>query len=89
MSTQALAYTNLFGVMSTGTLPPGAAAGVVACGPKGETRVVAGDSAASLLYNKVNGTEDCGVRMPDGKPPLAAADIATFKAWIDQGALNN
>ncbi len=89
MSTMALAYMNLVGVKAAGTEPPGSPAGYVACGPTGETRVVAGDSGASLLYNKVNGTQDCGVRMPKNGAALSAANIATIKAWIDQGALNN
>jgi hypothetical protein len=89
MSTMSLAYMNLVGVKAAGTEPPGSAAGYVACGTTMEIRVVAGSSATSLLYNKVNGTEDCGVRMPKGDPTLSAANIATIKDWIDQGALNN
>jgi hypothetical protein len=89
MTTMALAYTSLVGVKAAGTTPPGSAAGYVACGTTGETRVVAGDAASSLLYNKVNGTQDCGVRMPKGQPALAAKDIAAIKDWIDQGALDN
>jgi hypothetical protein len=89
MSTMSLAYTNLVGVKAAGTEPPGSAAGYVACGTTMETRVVPDSSATSLLYNKVNGTQDCGVRMPKGDPALSAANIATIKDWIDQGALNN
>jgi hypothetical protein len=54
-----------------------------------EIRVVPSSSATSLLYNKVNGTQDCGVRMPKGGAALSAANIATIKDWIDQGALND
>ncbi len=89
MSTMSLAYMNLVGVKAAGTEPPGSAAGYVACGTTMEIRVVPGSSATSLLYNKVNGTQDCGVRMPKGDPALSAANIATIKDWIDQGALNN
>jgi hypothetical protein len=89
MSTMSLAYMNLVGVKAAGTEPPGSAAGYVACGTTMETRVVPGSSATSLLYNKVNGTQDCGVRMPKGDPALSAANIATIKDWIDQGAPND
>ncbi len=89
MSTMSLAYMNLVGVKAAGTEPPGSAAGYVACGTTMEIRVVPGSSATSLLYNKVNGTQDCGVRMPKGDPALSVANIATIKEWTDQGALNN
>jgi hypothetical protein len=89
MSTMSLAYMNLVGVKAAGTEPPGSAAGYVACGTAMEIRVVPGSSATSLLYNKVNGTQDCGVRMPKGDPALSAANIGTIKDWIDQGALND
>jgi hypothetical protein len=79
MSTKTGAFTNLVGVTAAGTK----------CGTKMEIRVVASDSATSLLYNKVNGTQDCGERMPDDNPNLDAADIGTIKTWIDQGALDN
>jgi hypothetical protein len=89
MSTMTLAYMNLVGVKAAGTEPPGSAAGYVACGTTMEIRVVPSSSATSLLYNKVNGTQDCGVRMPKGGAALSAANIATIKDWIDQGALND
>ncbi len=80
LSTQATAYMNLVGVMAAGT----------SCGTSKQTRVVAGDSTTSLLYNKVNAPKPvCGERMPDDNPALVAASISTIKAWIDQGAVNN
>jgi hypothetical protein len=80
LSTQATAYMNLVGVMAAGT----------SCGTSKQTRVVAGDSTTSLLYNKVSMAKPvCGERMPDDNPALVAASISTIKAWIDQGAINN
>ena len=37
----------------------------------------------------VAGTQTCGVRMPQNRTPLSAANIALIKNWIDQGAMNN
>ncbi len=80
MSTKATAYTNLVGVMAQGT----------ACGTAMQTRVVAGSSATSLLYNKISEKKPtCGEQMPDDNPVLVDASIATIKAWIDEGALDN
>lgn len=74
MSTQGSAYANLVGVP----------AGDAGCG----TRVVAGDASASLLYQKVRGTQPvgCGAQMPLNAPPISAADMDKIRAWIDQGA---
>jgi ankyrin repeat protein len=47
-------------------------------------RVVPGDSAKSTLYRRVSGTQS-GAQMPPAGP-LPAEQIATLKAWIDQGA---
>lgn len=62
----------------------------------GTTEIVAegsggvGDHAASLLWNKVNGTQgSMGVRMPYDGPSagyLTQADIDWIAAWIDAGA---
>lgn len=76
MGTQALAYANLVGKP--------AASG--ACGPSGLTRVVANHASESLLYQKVSGTQTCGVRMPRNQPPLSAANIELIRRWIDTGA---
>jgi mono/diheme cytochrome c family protein len=54
----------------------------------GVLRVVAGNSAASPLYLRVNGTS-IGNQMPLGGTPLSAADQALIKNWIDEGAPNN
>ena len=58
----------------------------------GGTRVVPGNSANSYLYHKVADATPCsGSQMPrpfEAGPtvPLSAADIATIKGWIDEGA---
>lgn len=49
-----------------------------------------GDSAASYLINKLDGTNLCGgSRMPRLGPYLNAEQMSTVRAWIDQGALDN
>jgi cytochrome c553 len=45
-----------------------------------------GKGKESLLVRKLRGVDIEGQRMPLGKPPLAADQIATISAWIDQGA---
>jgi hypothetical protein len=72
---QTAAYNNLV------NMPSGQCAGV--------TRVVPGSSAMSLLYQKVAGTQTCGVRMPAGGPYLCGPQISLFQSWIDNGATNN
>src|SRR5262249_46755530 len=47
--------------------------------------VVAGDSAKSLLYQRVVST-DPEERMPAKGEPLTAEQVAIIRAWIDQGA---
>jgi hypothetical protein len=82
MSTQAKAYSDLVGVPATT--------------PAGETpactgdRVVAGDAASSLLYEKVSEAKPpCGAQMPLGLTPISAADMTMIKDWINAGAKNN
>jgi hypothetical protein len=81
MSTKDSAYSNLVGVQSVG----------VSCVTSGLTRVVAGNAAASLLFQKVrsktlNTATPCGDSMPDNTLTLSLADINTIQAWIDGGA---
>jgi hypothetical protein len=74
-------YTALVGPTSKGTLGS-------QCG--GKTYVVAGQPDASLLYHKVaDATPPCGVRMPASGAVLTDMEIATVRAWIAAGALNN
>jgi hypothetical protein len=89
MSTAELAYANLVGSEGTGVLAAG-----IHCGPPESTagyrRVVPGDPANSLIINKLSHeTPECGVRMPDGLPPLDAGLIAIIAAWIEAGAPND
>lgn len=56
----------------------------------GLMRVAAGDPDRSYLVMKLEGTHiangGAGAQMPFGAPPLSAAEIATVRAWIAQGA---
>jgi hypothetical protein len=78
MSAQDKAYANLVGVAAAG----------VSCTGKG-TRVVAGNAAGSLLYQKVTGHPPCGDPMPQGLPSLSSDDTQLIQSWIQGGALNN
>jgi hypothetical protein len=40
----------------------------------------------SLLVHKLDGSSPCGARMPLGTDPLAAADLACVRAWVENGA---
>lgn len=58
------------------------------------TRVIPGDSANSVLYQRVSGAglPDQTLRMPLGGPfldTLNPSAIAAIKGWIDEGARNN
>jgi hypothetical protein len=78
MSSADTAYTNLVGV----------AAMSMNCTGKG-MRVVANDSAKSILYTKVAAAavKTCGGKMPDGGgAKLTPAQLSTIQTWIDMGA---
>lgn len=79
MGAQATAYANLVNVTSAGP----------ACGIKMEKRVLPNDHANSLIWNKINGTQDCGSRMPLGGGALSQEKIDLMAEWIDLGAPNN
>ncbi len=49
-------------------------------------RVKPGDPDNSYLVQKVEGTAAVGERMPLGRPPLTAAQIALIRRWISEGA---
>ncbi|WP_406695250.1 PSD1 and planctomycete cytochrome C domain-containing protein [Singulisphaera sp. Ch08] len=53
-------------------------------GGDGGPTVVPGMSSESLLIEVVTGAD--GLRMPPEGEPLSTQEIATLKAWIDQGA---
>jgi hypothetical protein len=85
MSTQKLAYANLVNVPAMGP-----SCGVAALdGGTPEIRVVPGSATASLLYQKLVGTQTCGAQMPDLGDAIPASQLALVKSWIDNGAANN
>ena len=93
MSTQATAHANLVGVAAAGT---GAGTSGITCVSAMLTRVIAGNSADSLLHNKVASKLAgvlalCGSPMPlpGGAVPLTQAQVDLIAAWIDGGALND
>ncbi len=63
--------------------------------------VTKNDPTQSFLFYKIAGTQGsltctdtfasppCGLSMPFGGMPISAADQATIKSWIEQGAANN
>ena len=54
------------------------------------TRVVPGDSASSLIFQKISqDSPPVGSRMPLGGPFLDNSTINLIRDWIDQGALDN
>ncbi len=54
------------------------------------TLVVPGDSASSLLFQKVSSnTPPIGSTMPLFGGPLSAVQSGLIRDWIDQGAMNN
>ena len=56
----------------------------------GRLLVKPGDPTNSYLMQKLEGTHMClGTQMPRGSGQLAAADLATIRAWICNGAPNN
>ena len=57
----------------------------LAGGESGHKPIVPGKSAASPLINFVSGA-DPDTKMPPKGEPLSAKDVATLRAWIDQGA---
>lgn len=54
----------------------------------GANLIISGDADASGLVDKIEPNPESGSRMPQGGS-LTATEIATIKAWINQGALNN
>ncbi len=56
------------------------------CASSGAMRLIAGDAEDSLIVQKLENRQPCGVHMPDKYAPLAADEIAIIRAWIDAGA---
>ena len=63
--------------------------GVASVVNSGQTRVIAGDPANSLLVRALKGSVGNVGRMPDGAAALSAAQIANVEAWIAAGAMND
>lgn len=53
------------------------------------TRVVPGDAANSVLYQKISGENLCGPRMPLSRDPLPQEEIDRIRTWIEEGARND
>ena len=52
--------------------------------------IIPGDSEGSNLLVLMEGRADPSISMPHGSmEPVSAADIATIRRWIDQGAKKN
>lgn len=53
-------------------------------------RIEAGNPDQSYLIKKVEGASDIlGARMPLGRAPLTAVQIAVLRQWVEDGALDN
>lgn len=76
--TAGVSYTGLVNVPAVSPAVPG-------------TRVVPGNSANSVLYQRISGIglPDQTLRMPLGGPFLNPNAENAVRAWIDEGALNN
>ncbi len=74
-------------VETTVGVPAGSTSGKTVCGR--DTRIMMriqpGDREASLLWQKVKGTQDCGSPMPydKGNKPLDAAELERLGLYID------
>jgi hypothetical protein len=68
-------------------VPTGGTSGATVCGhaSKYELRIAPGDRDASLLWHKVQNTQDCGSRMPyeAGDKPLDATELERLGLYID------
>jgi sugar lactone lactonase YvrE len=51
--------------------------------------IVPGNPDASFLLDKLGPNPRVGAQMPDGFPPLSAADINLIRTWISEGAVDD
>jgi hypothetical protein len=72
----------------TNGLSVGTVAGLLQGGLHGPA-VIAGNSARSILVQKLSANPPFGDRMPLGANPLPDSTIQIIKSWIDQGANDN
>lgn len=63
-------------------------ASILAGGSHGPA-VIRRDAAGSIIVKKVRGTAGFGVRMPQGRAPLAESEILLISDWVDQGLQDN
>jgi hypothetical protein len=61
--------------------------GTMGNGSDSTPNVIPGNADSSTLYVRLTGTVP--LQMPKGRPALNAAQLATIKKWIDQGAKND
>jgi hypothetical protein len=80
MVDQDATYTSLVGTMAMGTSMMGN------CADAGIVRVKAGDPDNSLLMQKLQGTQKCGMAMPPGGK-LTDAQQKLVHDWIQMGAM--
>jgi hypothetical protein len=59
------------------------------CMGTASSRVVAGNAAGSLLFQKLSPSPACGSRMPLNRTPFTQAQLDLVRDWINQGAQNN
>ncbi len=62
-------------------------AGVMSNGSDSTPNVIPGNADSSTLYRRL--IDAAPTQMPKGRPALSAAQLATIKNWIVQGAKNN
>src|SRR3954449_2935929 len=59
---------------------------MLAGGESGTAGVVSGKPNDSYLLEQITPDQKGEAAMPQGKPPLAASDIAVIRKWIEEGA---
>ena len=79
-----MAHTELVNVMAMGMNLPGTT-GPINCAGTGNVRVKPGDPDNSLLMQKLEGKQTCGLAMPPGGM-LDAAKVSLVRGWITAGA---
>jgi WD40 repeat protein len=59
---------------------------MLAGGESGSPAIVPGNADESYLLEQITPDKKGEAAMPQGKPPLAASDIALIRKWIEEGA---
>jgi hypothetical protein len=63
--------------------------GVRSTNEPSQTRVIAGNAQGSYLVIKLEGRQQVGTQMPQGRGTLDNIDLTNIRNWIDQGAAND